>query len=141
MSNKAPVGMRSRTYCDSILPKHQQLFNEIVGNLDSSRTQKVFPLQITRWRQGEFELMEALGVPLDQVLHGEQSYTWDLELGIDQKIHYQTELTHSFEKSGGKTPLWFIVFETDYYLEKPDGKRGSRVAHARSTMIVRRRGV
>ncbi len=89
-------------------------------------------LHWTRFRVGEFEILERLGIPLKRVLHGEQEYeTLENSESLPPKVTYVTSVEKVIEKSGGTGKLTFITFVTEFFGQT------KLLARARSTMVVR----
>jgi hydroxyacyl-ACP dehydratase HTD2-like protein with hotdog domain len=87
----------------------------------------------TIFREGEFELLNSLGIELKQVLHAEQGYSLRAPLSPSEEIRFTTRISSVVEKKGRSANLAFIAFETDF-VRTGDGET---VATARSTMVYR----
>jgi len=101
---------QSSTFEEEITPERLRAFRTAIGLTAGSH--EVPPTYLTRFRQGEFELLERLGVPLQNVLHAEQDYQYFAPLRPGMKILYETVLANSFEKKGRAGSLHFLVTET-----------------------------
>jgi len=96
-------------------------------------TSVAIPTVFTIFRQGEFELMNALGIELKQVLHAEQQYEVLAPLSPSEEIRFTTRLASVTEKKSKTANLAFMAFETEI-VRTGDG---ATVATARSTMVYR----
>jgi len=77
-----------------------------------SKDSSIAPSMFTIFRNGEFEIMDAIGVQLKQVLHAEQEYEFFKPILPDQEVEYQAELTSVLEKKGKDYRMSFLVCET-----------------------------
>ena len=91
------------------------------------------PTVYTIFRQGEFEIMNDLGIQLKQVLHADQTYTMHETLSPSEEIVFTTRLASVAEKKSKSANMAFMAFETDF-VRTGDGVV---VATARSTMVYR----
>ena len=91
------------------------------------------PTIFTIFRQGEFELMGALGIELKRVLHAEQCYEMRSPLSPEEEIKFITRLASVVEKKNKTANMAFMAFETEF-VRVADGVT---VATARSTMVYR----
>jgi hypothetical protein len=91
------------------------------------------PTIFTLFRQGEFEIMNALGIQLKQVLHAEQVYEMLAPLSPSEEITFTTRLASVVEKKSKTANLAFMAFETEFVRTSD----GVSVAKARSTMVYR----
>ncbi len=91
------------------------------------------PTIFTIFRQGEFELMNDLGIQLKQVLHAEQRYELFHAFAPSEEIRFTTRLASVVEKKSKTANMAFMAFETDF-VRTGDG---AIVATARSTMVYR----
>jgi hypothetical protein len=91
------------------------------------------PTIFTLFRQGEFEIMNDLGIQLKQVLHAEQVYSLHAPLSPSEEITFTTRLASVAEKKSKTANMAFMAFETDF-VRTGDGVI---VASARSTMVYR----
>lgn len=130
MSLKAYEGTTSRFYAETIDDRRVAAFSQAISG---SQTDTVPPTYLTRLRHGEFELLQKMGVELNQVLHGEQEYRYDRELRAGLELRYQTKLAQVLEKKGSSTSLHFLVFETEFLTDQV-------VAASKTTMIIRQGG-
>lgn len=96
-------------------------------------TSVAIPTVFTIFRQGEFELMNDLGIQLKQVLHAEQQYELKAPLSPSEEIKFTTRLASVAEKKSKTANMAFMAFETDF-VRSGDGVV---VATARSTMVYR----
>ena len=91
------------------------------------------PTVFTIFREGEFELLNSLGIELKQVLHAEPGYSLRAPLSPSEEIRFTTRISSVVAKKGRSANLAFIAFETDF-VRTGDGET---VATARSTMVYR----
>ncbi|MGE0615625.1 MAG: MaoC family dehydratase N-terminal domain-containing protein [Bacteriovoracia bacterium] len=122
----------SKIYSDRLDPVIVDDFAKLLG---SRRTGYVPPTFLTRGREGEFELLNQLGIALSSVLHGEQTYEIFTPPTIGGEIRYQTRLKSRFEKRGSQSVMIFLVFETEFSADSGAGV--TKVATSLTTMIVR----
>ncbi|MEW6057976.1 MAG: MaoC family dehydratase N-terminal domain-containing protein [Bdellovibrionota bacterium] len=71
------------------------------------------PTLATIFRNGEFEALKKLNIPLQKVLHGEQKYKFIKELRPDQTYRGETFVASQIEKSGGSGKMSIYVFQTN----------------------------
>ncbi len=95
-------------------------------------------LFLTRFRMGEFDILNQIGISLNEVLHGEQEYQYEKQYWIKReypfKIKYVTELESQVEKKTASHKLIFLTFLTEIILQSS----GERLATSKTVMIVRR---
>jgi hypothetical protein len=96
-------------------------------------TSVAIPTIYTLFRQGEFELMNEIGIQLKQVLHAEQVYELHAALSPSEEIRFTTTLASVVQKKSKTANLAFLGFETEF-VRTGDGVT---VATARSTMVYR----
>jgi hypothetical protein len=77
-----------------------------------------------------FDVFARHGVNLDNVLHGDQSFTYHAAVHAGDRLTFRSEFTDVYSKSGGK--LSFIVRRTDVVRDD-----GVLVAEIASTSIVK----
>lgn len=77
-----------------------------------------------------FTLLDLLKVPLANVLHGEQGFTWYRPVCAGDTVTVQPRITDIYDKKGGA--LDFLVTEI-----KVTNQRGEHVADLRSVLIQR----
>ncbi len=120
---------RSREYTEEVRPEDLEGFARLGSRVSKHALPALF---LTRLRHGEFEILNQLGIALNEVLHGEQEYIYEPAYwsNIPRKISYFTELLSRVEK--GK--MLFLVFET----QVTDPKVEQKFAISKTTMIVRR---
>ncbi len=99
----------------------------------SEISSRVVPTIYTKFRMGEFELIDRLGLKLRQILHAEQKYDHFDVLRPNEEIAYRTKLATVVEKRGKGTQMAFLGFDTDF-VRVADGVK---LATARSTMVYR----
>src|SRR4051794_38239189 len=59
------------------------------------------PTLATVFREGEFQALQKLAIPLQKVLHGEQKYRFKKDLRAGVKYDCTTHLNSHFEKTTG----------------------------------------
>lgn len=94
---------------------------------------EVPPSFLTRFRQGEFELLSRLGVELRQVLHAEQEYRWLAPLVADSQLDYRARLADVLSKGGKGGRLTFLKFDSEYL----DSVTTRALAQSRTVMVIR----
>lgn len=105
-----------------------------VGNTSFAPLSSVaVPTIFTRFREGEFELLERMGIALPQVLHAEQTYEMLEVLHPAEEVSFKTSLASVFEKKGKGSNMAFLVFETEF-IRTLDSQT---IARAKSTMVYR----
>jgi hypothetical protein len=86
------------------------------------------PTYMTIFRQGEFELMQKLGIPLSKVLHGEQEYSYESPIRSGDELAFRSTVASANEKAG----MLFLIFETT-----TEAKGGRKIGTSKTTVIVR----
>lgn len=87
-------------------------FHKVVG-FNNSDT--LLLTSLTRLRDTEFDLLEEMGIPLGQCLHGEQEYESFQSLTIGKEIEYCSEFTQFVEKKGALGSMVFLIFTTTFH--------------------------
>jgi hypothetical protein len=87
------------------------------------------PTLATVFRQGEFELFQKIGIPLNRVLHAEQKYKFHKDLFAGATYVCSTGLESQYEKKG----LRFFVLRTD--IKEPSG--GATCIESFTTIVVK----
>jgi hypothetical protein len=128
--------MKAGPYSEVISQKSLNEFRTAIG----SKTDDQFPPTFfTVFRQGEFQILEKVGLTLSMVLHGEQEYEYfsnpEPLINAGEPIHYDTELSEVIEKGSGKKRLIFFVFETRFHTPKNEP-----IAISRTTIVRRETG-
>jgi hypothetical protein len=124
------VGESSSLHRETIESQAVAAFARAIGApLDGT----VPPTWLTRGRQGEFELLQKLGVPLSSVLHGEQEYEWLGTLRVGMDLCHVTRLAEAVVKRGSKALLYFLKLDTRF----TDGPEGRPVACGRTVIVLR----
>jgi acyl-CoA thioesterase FadM len=75
-------------------------------------------------------LLETLGVPIERILHGEQSFTYHAPVCAGDVVSVEARISDIYSKKGGA--LEFIV--KDSLIRDAQGKT---VVEARSVLVVR----
>jgi acyl dehydratase len=117
--------LSSRTYETKIDQREMDSFAQAIRSPASS-----LPTFFTRFREGEFELLERLKIPLSSVVHGEQVYERVAEPKSGEHLLFQTMCVGDLEKTGKMGPMRFLVFETTF-----SNSLGASRGKARSTLI------
>ncbi len=94
---------------------------------------EVPPSFLTRFREGEFELLVRLGVELKQVLHAEQEYRWLAPLKPDAQLDHRSRLADVLSKGGKGGRLTFLKFDSEYL----DPVTTRALAQSRTVMVIR----
>ena len=71
------------------------------------------PTLVTKFRLGEFTSLEKMGIPLHELLHGEQEYRFHQMLKPDTKYTGEVFLKNDHAKKGKRGSMRFLVFQTD----------------------------
>ena len=87
------------------------------------------PTIATIFRDGEFEILRQLNIPLKKVLHGEQKYRFYSDLKPDTKYRGETFLENLVEKN----KMSFFVLQTNLI----DEETGKATIECTSTIIAR----
>lgn len=96
-------------------------------------SRNVPPSFLTRFREGEFELLLRLGVELRQVLHAEQEYRWFAPLKVDSQLDHRSRLADVLSKGGKGGRLTFLKFDSEYL----DPTTTRALAQSRTVMVIR----
>lgn len=136
---KDKVGMRSEerriTLSETRMKDFATCVKATVGNTSYSPIgSNTVPTIFTIFREGEFEIIDRLGVQLSQILHAEQEYSIFHTLLPEEEIRYTTTLLSVVEKKGTGSSLAFLVFETEFLRTRDSVS----VANAKSTMVYRK---
>lgn len=94
------------------------------------------PTFITRYRTGEFELFEKLGVPLSSVLHAEQGYDYRAPIEVGDQIEYTTQVANIVEKNAGGRHMKFLTLVSEFSCRRGERNIGV-VAVAKTVVVVR----
>ncbi len=94
---------------------------------------EVPPSFLTRFREGEFELLVRLGVELQQVLHAEQEYRWLAPLKMDSELDHRARLADVLSKGGKGGRLTFLKFDSEYL----DPVTTRALVQSRTVMVIR----
>jgi hypothetical protein len=117
---------------ETITAERVSKFCHAVG---ASRTDEVPPTFLTLFRRAEFELFDKLGIPLQQVLHTEQSYELREPMRAGDRLVYTTRLARALEKRGGAASLKFLTFETAFAAER--GESRHELGTATTQVVIR----
>ncbi len=114
-------------------PKTQKALAAEVSQIRSTRS---LPTFLTYCREGEFEVMSRMGVQLQQVLHGEQEYSWDSDIEVGDSLQYETRVAQVMDKRSGSSgkSMHFIVLETQFQVVKPVAKK---IGSSKTTIVYR----
>lgn len=137
-SLKSEIGRKSIERTVTISEQHMVDFaacvKATVGVTSHSEISSVaIPTMLTIFREGEFEIMDALGIQLKQVLHADQVYDMKEVIAPSVPIRYTTRLASVLEKKSKNGRMAFMAFETEFVRISD----GVTVASARSTMVYR----
>ncbi|MGZ3689222.1 MAG: FAS1-like dehydratase domain-containing protein [Bdellovibrionota bacterium] len=130
MIPKSQVGKKVGPYRETITPQRIDAFRAAVG---AGAYSAVPPTYLTIFRRGEFDLMKELRVQLSSVLHADQDYLYEHELGAGDAISYETTLANVIDKNGPSGSMQFVTFETVVT------KAGARAAVGRTTIVIKQR--
>jgi acyl dehydratase len=111
-----------------------ELFCQAIGEEDPAFWERAVPPTFLKAIEGENHssraILEALGVPLRNVLHAEQSFEYIGPVYVGDEIRVARKVVDVFEKKGGA--LEFIAIDSDFT------KEGSLVCRSRQLVMVRR---
>jgi hypothetical protein len=135
---KSRIGLRSPEKRQVLDEKLMRDFGACIhatrGNtVHSPITSVAVPTILTRFRDGEFELLTLLGIELKNVLHAEQEYRIEGEFRPGEEIAYETTFASVVEKKGKDAKLAFVVFETPFVRASDS----SPLAYSRTTFVHR----
>jgi len=125
---KSQVGTKVGPYEEELVSSRVQAFARSIG---ADPALGVPPTYVTAFRRGEFDLMQGLGIKLNQVLHGEQDYVYEGSLKVGDRVRYETKLAQILEKKSATALMQILLLETQIQAA------GKLVATARTTIIVR----
>lgn len=94
------------------------------------------PTFVTAAREGEFGMLDELGVPLKRLIHAEQEYRYEADVLAGDEIIYRTRLQDVLEKRGGTSGgMVFFILETEFHTLRG----GQRIAlgSARTNLLTR----
>lgn len=131
------IGAESEIFYETITPDKAKLFAQTVHAQDSTSPATTY---ITRYRHGEFELVDRMGIGLNEILHAEQEYTFERPLPAGVQVGYFTKLSQIQEKKGKTELLVFITLTTDIYeTSEGSGDRSGPLFASSKTLFVLRR--
>ncbi len=111
-------------------PQRLQRFARAVGMADA-QSLSVIPPTFFKAIEGEDNssrrIIDALGVPLQQVLHVEQQFDYLLPITVGEQVRVERKVADIYEKKGGA--MQFIVIESSIF-------RGDAQLAGRSRQIV-----
>lgn len=125
-------GLRSKEYRLHVAPDRIGAFSGAVHAQDRGEAPPTF---LTIARDGEFELLQVLGLPLKNILHAEQEYEYEAPLLAGDELVYSTSLAQVLEKKGGSGSMTFFILETVFEAER--GGNRMRVGRARTNLLTR----
>ena len=129
MDVKKFSGERSALRTEIVTEERLKIFASAIG----ASSILDLPTFLTVFREGEFEVVDRMGIALSQVLHGEQEYVLKSAIKPGDEISYFTTLMSVHEKKGKAATLHFLVLETDFIETKSDRDIGT----SRTTFVVR----
>lgn len=124
------VGKKSKFYEKELEPSRVDLLHQ--SSHSQLENEDILPTVLTICREGEFELMEAIGIPLNRVLHGEQHYEILGSLRVPQTFRYQTEGKECPVKRGSAAMQIFMM-ESQVW----DASTDELLAKATTSFVVR----
>jgi hypothetical protein len=125
-------GLKSKKKTFSVTEEHLRAFCESVGSKYRGHASPTF---MTVLREGEFDLLDEMGIKLSQALHADQEYVYEDQILAGDVLSFESTLTKAFEKKSSKGTMKFMVFETQFVATRA-GKE-IPVGCAKSTIIVR----
>lgn len=128
----APIKSFVGTHCGPYpIETSEEMFRSFAAAVSDTYSGEAPPTWITLCRLGEFELMKKMGIPLENVLHGDQEYHYLSPIHPGDVVNYSTVLAQALRKRGKDVTMTFLAFETDLSVS------GHAVGHTRSTLIYR----
>lgn len=132
MAVEMTPGLKSKPKTFHVTEQHLRAFCAAVGSKYRGEAPPTF---LTVLREGEFDLLEDMGIKLAQALHADQEYTYEDRILPGDVLNFESTLTKAFEKKGSKGPMKFMVFETQFVALRAG--KSVPVGCAKSTIIVR----
>jgi hypothetical protein len=133
MSEKSiKPGLKSAMKSFTVTEDHLRAFCDAVGSKYRGEAPPTFP---TVLREGEFDLLDQMGIQLAQALHADQEYTYEDRILPGDVLSFESTVTKAFEKKGTRGTTKFLVFETPFIASRSG--RSVSVGCAKSTIIVR----
>ena len=126
------TGTRSSVHHYQATEESLRRFCEAVG---ARYREEAPPTYMTIFRQGEFEILDKMSIPLKNVLHADQEYRYVNGIRAGDSIEFETVLTRAFEKGGSTGLMRFFVFDTEVRARRESGL--VVIGSAKSTIISR----
>ncbi len=127
--NKASEGITSGSYEELATAERLELFRSAVG------ASSAVPTFLTVCRQGEFELLTQVGIPIRRILHTEQEYLYQERVIAGDRLVYRTQLAQVLAKGRGERGLQFLTFVTEIDIHR--GDQELKAGQAKTTIVVR----
>ena len=125
---------RLRFFLDAIGERNPVYRNDAAARAAGNAVQPVPPTYLFCLEMMDaerpFEILEALGIDLARVLHGEQRFAYRAPVGVGDVLTFESRVASVAHKKGGA--LTFIVVETAV-----TNQDGQRVADTARTIVVR----
>ncbi len=112
-------------------------FARVIG-VDSKHDDVVPPTFLTTLRDAELEVVRQEGFSLEQLIHGDQSYEFRVDvpcLRVGDTVVYTSRLLQRSEKKSAQGRLQILVVETRFSRKRASADEP--VAEARTTLVVR----
>jgi hypothetical protein len=130
MDVKSLVGKKSKSFSVLVTQESISNFCKAVGEPDSKVAPPTF---MTTFREPEFKLFEEIGVPLANVLHGEQEYEYHAPIVAGMRLNFEAQFVRANEKRARLAVMKFLVLETRFI----DEQTRNPVGTSRTTIIAR----
>ena len=110
MDLKSFVGTNVGPYEEEASAEKLRRFATAIGATPRS---EAVPTYLTVCRKGEFDLLQKMGVPLTQILHGEQQYEFLAPIHPGDHLTYTTAVIHCIEKKMRQGAMSVLTLETE----------------------------
>lgn len=131
-SFKSYIGETSGVQRLPIAPERIEAF---CGAIHAKNRGEAPPTFLTIARDGEFGMLKKLGVPLQNLLHVDQEYTYEGSLYAGDELIYETSLAQVLEKKSANGSMTFFIFETQFRARRDQHER--KVGVAKTNLLAR----
>ena len=128
MASESRIGTSVGPYEEDVSASRIRAFSLAVGARDSEQAPPTF---LTIFRQGEFALLNNLGISLSSILHGEQEFFHLTPIFAGDRLRYSTRLAEMVDKKS----MRLITFETQVHALR--GTETVSVGTSRTVIVVR----
>jgi len=123
------IGLVSKDYHYDVTVDDVQEFSNAVAHPNDLLP--VSPVYFTKLRDGEFEILEKMGISLADLLHGEQEYEYFSDIKIGVSIVCHSRLKNMITKKNGE--LIILEVETPFHVKDAE----LPICKSLTTFIVR----